>query len=158
MPGTGRPTVPSRNACGVLVVNAPVVSLIPYTSRIRTPRPPKNSPTSGGSGAAPLHDDLCLAEAQQRPDRAQHLLVRRRETLAASSADVVWPYCTAAHVLQAGGHGRGHRRLPASSCSPASSAWMPAMTFSKIRGTPKNAVGLTSLIVAISWVAASWQK
>ena len=38
----------------VLAVNAPVVSVIPYTSRMRRPSPAKKAPTSGGSGAAAL--------------------------------------------------------------------------------------------------------
>ncbi len=157
MPGTGRPTVPSRNAAVVFVVNAPVVSLIPYTSRIRTPSPPKNSPTSVGSGAAPL----TTISASPMPSSdliGPSTCSSAAANLSASSGDVVWPYWQLRTYSRPVAIAAATAAFLASACSPASSAWMPAMTFSKIRGTPKNAVGLTSPIVAISWFAASWQK
>jgi hypothetical protein len=47
-------------------------------------------------------------------------------------------------------------RFP-SSCSAVSRAWMPALTFSHTRGTPKNAVGCTCPITRTN-CAASGQK
>ena len=146
MPGTGLPTVPSRKACGVFVVNAPVVSLIPYTSMIRTPRPPKNAPTSGGSGAAPL-TTISVSPRPSSDRIGRRICSSAAANLSASSAEVLWPYWQLCTYSRPVAMAAATAAFLSSSCSPASSAWMPAMTFSKIRGTPKNAVGLTSPIV-----------
>ena len=123
-PGTGRPTVPSRNAPGVFVVNAPVVSVIPYTSRIFMPSPAKNSPTSGGSGAAAAGHHLGLAQAEQGADRLQHARVGPAELLGQVVGGGVTELA-AAHVPAADVHRRldggppgrvllaGHQRLDA---------------------------------------------
>ena len=81
MPGNGWPTVPSRNASGVFAVTAPVVSVIPYTSRILMPRPAKNLPTSAGSGAAA--DSVVTALPRPSSDRIgpEHLSVGALEGL-----------------------------------------------------------------------------
>ena len=53
-PCTGRPTVPTLRLSAVVMVDTPVVSDIPHTSRTGIPSPRKKTSTSGGMAAAPL--------------------------------------------------------------------------------------------------------
>jgi len=50
-PGPGLPTLPKRNSLGVLIVAAPVSSVMPQISRILMPTASKNTPSSRASGA-----------------------------------------------------------------------------------------------------------
>ena len=153
-PGTGWPTVPSLKLSRVLAVNAPVVSVIPYTSRMRSPRPAKNSPTSGGSGAAAL--TVISQPPSPSSDRiGRSTLSSAAANSAASAASVVCPYWQLRTYRRPASMAAAVAARRPSSASAASRACSPAWIFSQTRGTPKNAVGFTSATVPTSWVAAS---
>ena len=153
MPATARPTVPSLNASGVLAVKAPVVSVMPYTSRILMPSPAKNLATSCGSGAAAL--DAIISPSPSSERIGCSTLASACRNCSASSSGVVCPYWQLSTYFARSPSPA--RRPPAGPgrLLAASSAMMPAWIFSQTRGTPKKAVGRTSPSVPTSSVAAS---
>ncbi len=137
--------MPTRIRPGGLSVATAEVSDIPHSSAISIPIASKNSITSGGVGAAPTANHSHLVESEHWRGSSR---TTARPRLAHSP-------------LQLGGHlARPAWRAPArspissapaiaclrassrSAAKPASSA---AFSFSQIRGTPPQTVGLTSI-------------
>ncbi len=91
-PGPGRPTVPSLNSSELLAVNAPLVSVMPYTSRTFSPNPAKKRCTSRGMGAAAVASQR--ASSSPIMDRMiESSAASARSYAAATSGLGTWPYC-----------------------------------------------------------------
>ena len=125
---------------GGLQAPAPQVSDIPHSSASGTPIAWKNTSTSRGVGAAPT----LTAAIWSKPSIAricENSFSSASATVAASSSGTGSPACSSSTL-----------RIAASSsarfCSPSSpearKPSMPALSFSQMRGTAKNQLGLTA--------------
>ena len=123
------------------MVPSPQVSDIPQSSPIGMPIAWKNSRTSSGVGAAPT----LTASASSRPSCVRSAEKSCSSACAAASATsggTSSPACSA-RTFASEASSPFSAGMRCSSGRLASIASRPALSFSKIRGTAKNHVGLT---------------
>ena len=141
-PGAGSPTVPILISPGGLTAPAPQVSDMPQISASGTPMAWKNTEhLARRRRRADVHRDR-LVEPEHRPQPARTASPRPPRRSAASSSGTGSPACSSSTL-------RGGRLQPARGLRSASSpcsrmASRPALSFSQMRGTAKNQVGLTA--------------
>ena len=131
-----------RTFPGGLQQPEPQVSDIPHSSASSIPMAWKNTSTSRGVGAAPTFTDTTSSS----PSIARsplNIFSSAAATAAASSSGTGSPACSSSTLRIAA----SSAACAGSRCSsgwPESIASRPALSFSQIRGTAKNHVGLTS--------------
>ena len=140
IPGSGGPTVPIFTSSGGLQVATPQVSDIPHSSPIGIPIAWKNSSTSTGVGAAPT----LTATTSSSPSlaRSENIAASAWATPPPAPPGTSSPACSRRTFWIAA----SRPFCAGSRCSSgieAIFASSPAFSFSQIRGTAKNQVGLT---------------
>ena len=131
--------MPIRTRPGGLTAPTPLVSDIPHSSASGMPIAWKNTSTSRGVGAAPA----LTAIASSRPSIARRPGEQLLLALGRGRRDVVGHRLAGLLELDLAPRGGRASRTVCSPCverCPSS----PALSFSKIRGTAKNQVGLTA--------------
>ncbi len=123
---------------------------MPHSSATGTPIAWKNSSTSKGVGAAPTFTDTIWS----KPSVSRILdstFSSSSAWAAASSSGTGSPACSSLTFLRPTSSAFSRPAFLCSSCSPATMASRPALSFSQIRGTAKNHVGRTSGMYPITW-------
>ena len=138
MPGDGGPTVPILIRSGGLTAPTPHVSDMPHSSASGTPIALKKTSTSRGVGAAPA----LTAIAWSSPSIARspaNSCSSPAAAVAATASGTGSPACSSSTRSRAASS-------QATVSSPCVRRWpsSPAFSFSKMRGTAKNQVGLTA--------------
>ncbi len=140
MPRTGLPTVPIRRLSLVVIVETPVVSDIPQTSRTGIPSPRKNFNTSGGIAAAPDP----AKETWSRPSAERTLCSTRRSARPCVRPPEPLPSIWACAAEAPARNAQSASAFLTGLDSSVNFASIPARIFCHTRGTPKKNVGCTS--------------
>ena len=138
---------------GRLQVPAPQVSDIPHSSASGSPIAWKNSITSRGVGAAPTLSASIWSSP--RPARIfENTCSSSFSNSSRRSSGTSSPDCSSRTFFSPTSSACLANFLRSSSCSASMPASIDALSFSKIRGTAKNQLGLTSGRYEITWRAS----
>ena len=145
---------PARAGC---TAPAPQVSDMPHSSASGMPMAWKNTSTSRGVGAAPTLTAIDLVEAEHRAQPGEQLARRPRRRVAARSSGTGSPACSSSTFCIAASSQRAVALARSSRWRQAAPPG-PALSFSQMRGTAKNHVGLHLRQVARRSRAGSAQR